>query len=128
MEGFPALLRAFLSSSDASGTRSTILTDLRWVLSILVVGILGSGWASLPGWVLILLGTGVALDLVVMLGAFIIFSRRNPDLLRTESYTLRKMEIERGFLGDSESGLLEASPEVIALPSSLDRAPSGDDG
>lgn len=37
----------------------------------------------------------------------------NPDALRSESYSLSKMAIERGLVGDSISGVAQSRPPLL---------------
>jgi len=113
------LMRELLRSSDAEGKRSTALTDLRWVFAVSVVALLVAGGFRLPAWIVTLFAVSFTLVLVAVLASHFIFLRSNPDLLRSESFTLRKMEIERGLLGDSIVGLSPASAEPLALPASM---------
>lgn len=116
------LLREMLSSADARGRRSTALTDLRWALAALLVAfIVAAGVGTVP-WVVTFLAICTAATLIALLVSHFLFVRDDPDLLRSESFTLRKMEIERGLLGDSRVGLAPAEKEVRALPGSMPSA------
>jgi hypothetical protein len=44
---------------------------------------------------------------VAFLGAYFHFGFKNADNIRSERFTLRKMEIHKGLVGDSETGLTE---------------------
>jgi hypothetical protein len=63
-----------------------------------------------PRWLLIALVSGLAACLVALLGGYFYFAFTNPDYLRSERFTLRKLEIGKGLLGDSESGMTDPVP------------------
>lgn len=47
----------------------------------------------------------VGIVLAIYLVWYSIFASSNPDLLRSERFSIRKMEIERGLVGDATSGM-----------------------
>lgn len=47
----------------------------------------------------------VCLVTAIYLGAYIYFMFKNPDALRSETFTLRKMAIEKSLHGDDLTGL-----------------------
>ncbi len=96
-------------------TRSTALQPLLWVLgSMLAAFVAASMSGKAPMWVLIILGSMSAAALVVALVVYCCFAARNPDLLRSEKYLIRRMEIQQGAIGDSDRGVVELP--VVPLP------------
>ena len=114
------MIRELLLSSNTEGRRSTVLTDLRWIFAVLLGATLFSAWQDLPALLTAALGSAAGLSFLIILGSYLYFARRNPDLLRSEQYSLRKLEIERGFLGDSTTGLLQRDEPLVALPGSIE--------
>lgn len=55
------------------------------------------------------------LVLLVFLGAYIYLLLRDPDALRSEEFSLNKMALEKGLVGDSTHGFID--PRVIQSPS-----------
>ncbi len=100
---------SFMSHATAQGARSTALHALQWVIGLLLAGIPGALWASAPGWMVIFLAIGLGLVLLVFLGAYIFLLVRNPDALRSEEFSLNKMAIEKGLIGDSTHGFVAAN-------------------
>ena len=45
-----------------------------------------------------------AIAILFYLGAYVYFASRDPDALRSERYSIQKLAIERGFIGDSTAG------------------------
>lgn len=102
------LIRSFLQQAMASGSKSTVLTDLRWFAAIVFSALLVAAGIQAPVWILILLSVILCLICVVYLAAYIFFAFRSPDYLRSEKFTLSKMAIERSVKGDSLAGFIES--------------------
>ncbi len=96
-----------IQHSDVSGTKSHILKPITWVMGIIIGALVYlAPKPSTPSYILI--GLGVLLILAFFLGGYTYFYclRENPDALRSESYVISKMAIERGLVGDSSLGRL----------------------
>ena len=103
-------MRQFLHSffpEASKGARSTALQPLHWVLGMLLTSISITAGVDAPSWLLSVLSIAFGVVLGVFIGAYIFLLIKHPDALRSESYTLSKMAIERGLIGDSLSGLRE---------------------
>ena len=103
----PNLLHSFFSEASAKGARSTALHALQWGMAMLLISISIMAMADAPSWILIAISSAFGLVLVTFIGAYIFLLIKNPDALRSERFTLSKMAIERGLIGDSLSGLTE---------------------
>jgi hypothetical protein len=103
----PELIRAFLSQATASGARSTALQPLGWLAGILIVGLAIVPFRNAPSWLLILLAGLLVCCVVLYLLSYIYFAFKNPDALRSETFTLSKMALEKNLIGDNRVGLLE---------------------
>ncbi len=116
-------MQSFFSRSDAKGTRSTALHSLQWALGLMLAALPTSIYVKAPDWILIALCSAIGVVLLVFLSAYIYFLFRNPDALRSEQFTLSKMAIEKGLVGDSVTGIsdprqkLAASQPVITIGS-----------
>lgn len=112
--------RHLQAGSEESRHRSDILKPLVWPLGLCLTATVTLSTFGAPVWV----SAGTASMAVVLLtlyvGGFVFFAIKSPDALRSESYTLRKMAIERGLVGDSSVGLtqVEASAEYLSRSSS----------
>ena len=73
--------------------------------------------AEVPAWFVILMAVFLTLSVLTYLGTYLYCLFNNPDALRSETYTIRKMAIERGLIGDDVSGIFEVgdgpSPKQI---------------
>lgn len=114
------LIRSFLEQANATGTRSTVLTDLRWFAAIVLSALLVAFKVTAPFWMLIMLACLLGLISLVYLTAYIYFGLRNPDALRSERFTLSKLAIERSITGDNLAGFVDPStdPRVLNIPAS----------
>ncbi len=101
------LLRAFLSQANSYGSRSTALGTIQWLMAILLGGLIALFSAKAATWSVGLVGAMLALAFVLYLYAYLFFMFKDPDALRSERYSLRRMEIEKGLIGDNVSGLLD---------------------
>ena len=111
----PRLIAALLEQASAQGSRSTVLRPLGWLLSICIVGSLGAAEMKAPAWFGFILGWGVGLSVLVYLLAYGYCLMKCPDALRSERYSINKMVIEKGFVGDSLSGTLTHEAAVGRL-------------
>lgn len=103
----PQTLKHFLERSSTKGERSSALNSLQWGLGLILTGIPAAIWVSAPNWILILLSTLLGILFFTYIGSYIFLLFRDRDALRSENFTLSKMAIERGLVGDNITGLIE---------------------
>jgi hypothetical protein len=94
-----------------NGARTTVLNTLAWMAVLLMTGLIGSAVVKAPEWLLVMLAVLFALDFVVFILAYIYFARTNPEMLRSEHFAIKKLEIEHRIYGDNTTGPMEG--EVI---------------
>ncbi len=102
---------AFLERAFAQRLRSTAIQPIQWVLGLLLAAVVSGPKLGAPGWLVVLLATLAAATALFFGVCYVYFMRKNPDALRSERYTLQKMALERGILGDSTTGPL--TPEDV---------------
>jgi hypothetical protein len=73
----------------------------------------------------VLLGGMSAATLLIGLGAYLFLLRRAPDALRSEGFTLRKMALEKGLIGDNLAGLFEPTADLGAGSVQSAKLPAG---
>lgn len=100
-------MHSFFSEASAKGARSTALHALQWVIGMVLVAITLLLFAGAPEWLLITLIVVLGVFFTVFLGAYIYLLLQNPDALRSEQFTLSKIALEKGLVGDSVHGLFE---------------------
>ena len=96
-----------LTRSAASGSRSTALAPLHCMLVLVFISFLGSVWIGTPSWVLVLFGAISAGVVLLEVGAYVYLLLNDRDALRSERFTIEKMKIEKGILGDTVLGFRE---------------------
>jgi hypothetical protein len=92
-----------------------------------MIGVLGSATLTtfvlhIPTWASIVFFTFTGLSVLLYLIAYIVLMVRDPYALRSERYSIQKMAIEKGLIGDDLHGLLEPIEETT--PPSLPAAAS----
>ena len=114
------LLRSFLQQATASGSKSTVLTDLRWFIGIISSAFLISIGVKGPEWVTAFLACILGLGCLIYFAAYIYFGLKAPDALRSEKFTLSKLAIEKSVTGDNISGFIDPAltGTVLNLPAS----------
>lgn len=103
------ILKAFLQQATASGSRSTVLKDLLWVIGIVISAILIASKFGLPIPLITALFVIFCLLIAIFLFSYIFCLVKNPDWLRSEKFSIEKMAIEKGFVGDSTVGVITES-------------------
>lgn len=118
-----SLLSEFWQSAVADRSRSTALKPLGWLGTLLAFSLLAAIRIGAPTWVLWVCGGGLALTVLLYIAAFIYLLFKDRDALRSEKYSIQKLAIEKGLVGDSTRGLLDpdAVLHVRQLPSDIGR-------
>jgi hypothetical protein len=103
------ILRAILQQASAQGTKSTVLNPLGWFLGILATLILGCLKLNAPLWVLVVFVVMLVLAGLLYFAAYAFCLFKNPEVLRSERYSIQKLAIESGYLGDNLVGLIKTA-------------------
>ncbi|MES1181623.1 MAG: hypothetical protein ABUL44_02395 [Flavobacterium sp.] len=92
------------------------ITDsiFRYALLILLLGTIAPAFKT-EKWILIVLFSLGGLMVVVGIIVFSIFSKKNPDYLRSENYQLKKQSIE--LLGNKDNALNPHVDKVVNITS-----------
>jgi hypothetical protein len=99
------------------GSRSSAVTNLMIMGSVFGTGLIFSVREQAPTWVQVFFAALCGIDFIAFLVAYAYFAYKLPDALRSERFFLQEMAIERGLLGDAESGLIPGE-ETLLLPGS----------
>lgn len=101
------LFSALLQHNTAKGYKANVLNPLIWLIGTMTLMFLGALKLSAPTWILI---TGVIL-FVLIFGlfafAYCYCLIKNPDALRSEKYSIQKIALEKGYIGDSIKGMVK---------------------
>lgn len=103
------IFKTLSQGSNAKGARSTALHSLQWGLGLILAGLTTATWVKSPDWIIILLAILLCTLFLTYIGSYIYLLFSDRDALRSESFTLSKMAIERGLLGDNVTGLIDES-------------------
>ncbi len=102
-------LNSLFSQASIGQSRTSTVNPLQWAMLILLGGLAVLILVGAPAWLVILVSVLLAVVGLLFCLAFVFFSLRNPDALRSETYSLTKLAIEKGLYGDSISGLREVA-------------------
>jgi hypothetical protein len=110
------LFASLLQQATAQGTRSTILNPPGWFFGMSAVGLITAAHYEAAFWIQLLLGCFTALSGLIFLGTFVfcLLTKREP-LLRTEKFLIQQLAIEKGFRGDSITGVVLGSDPSTRL-------------
>lgn len=97
-----------LSEANVKATRSTALRPLVVVFISLIIATLAGAREKLTGWIVVSMGIAAALAFLALLVAYFYLLVKDRDCLRSEKYTLTKLAIEHGLLGDDVVGTFKS--------------------
>jgi len=100
--------RSLLQQAKIGYSRTSALNPVQWIFVISTGGLIGALSWHAPTWVLILFGAFSSLTIILFAYSYVFFMHKDSDALRSERYSLSKMAIEKGLLGDDIKGLLDA--------------------
>ena len=101
------LFRQFFEGASAKGARSTALHSLQWGMGIILTGIPVCLFAGSPEWFLIFLASCFGIMFLTFIGSYVFLLKKDRDALRSEQFSLSKMAIEKGLIGDNIAGLMK---------------------
>lgn len=103
------LFKQLFSQSKSRGARSTALRPLNVVLILLISGMISGYSFGSPPWVLSYLGVAFAFTMAIYLLSYCYLLFTDRDALRSESFTIKKLAIEKGLVGDNITGKMLSS-------------------
>ncbi|HWK96318.1 MAG TPA: hypothetical protein VNR39_12935 [Pseudolabrys sp.] len=115
MPNFMQLVSLMREQMNATLSRSDVLKPLAWLVGLLSLAIVLMLVAKAPEWVLSPLVWTLVGSILLYAFSYIYCLFVDRDALRSEKYSLNKMAIEHGLLGDSRSGLFESDEVVTAV-------------
>jgi len=104
-----------LQQATAYGSRSTVLRPLSWLIAICLAGVIGLQESKSPAWIVSTFALISVLACALFFGAYVFCLVKDRDALRSETYSIQKLAIEKGYIGDSAIGMLEGSRARRAL-------------
>ncbi len=101
--------------------RSSCLAPLERGIAVLAVALILCLQFKAEPWLLVCLAIMLFGFVIVFGFVYLMFAFKSPDALRSESYSIQKMAIERGLTGDNVLGVSEHSTdEILAIPIAKD--------
>ena len=114
---------------ERSGSaKSTVLKSLGWLLFLLLTATVSASRVSDQLWLVVLLALMTGLTVLVYLSAFIYFALTDSDALRSERFTLQKIGIEHGYIGDDLTGWTKIKTANLMAPLAIEDAKIKDQG
>jgi hypothetical protein len=111
----PKVIAEFFEQAGMEGPRSTVLQPLRTYLGICTAGLLAAIYLRTT-WAAIVFAWALVLGVVFYLGTYTYCLLKDRDALRSEKYSIQKLELGRGFICDSLPGSFKAKDEKRTLP------------
>lgn len=107
-------IKDILQHANSYGSRSSILSVLVWIFGTLLTALTVSSIFKAPIWVSCFLAILIGIAFFVMIGAYIFcLYKDKPDLLRSESFNLQKLAIERQTSSDSLVGIQTPNNKIV---------------
>ena len=110
------ILQSLLQHANASGSKSTALQPLVWVITVLTTALVAAVQVQASPWIVGGLAVLAGVVVLALLAAYWHFAVKNPDYLRSERFNLTKMQIEKNQLGDTSVGFKDSYAKLPALP------------
>jgi membrane protein implicated in regulation of membrane protease activity len=101
------------------------MNPLGWALATVLSALVFLVWQHAPFWIAGVIVAFAAVLLLAYVGAYLFFMLKNPDALRSERFTLSKMQIEKSQIGDTLHGfksgdLTDHMPAMLPMPEEND--------
>jgi hypothetical protein len=101
------LISSLFGQANQSGEKSTVVHTIIWLIGVVAVGVVCLIYFKAPSWVIAIFMLMMVAGCIFYGAVFWFCLRNNPDLLRSEKMVLKKLAIEKQYVGDSSSGVFE---------------------
>jgi uncharacterized membrane protein (DUF2068 family) len=108
----PVLIKLFLEQATAKGSRSTVLKPLYVMMAVCISGVFASFHFSFPPWSSYFFAFFTFVTMSIYLVSFVYCLAKHPDALRSETYSIQKLAIQKGFVGDNITGVVPIERSV----------------
>jgi hypothetical protein len=106
------IIRAFLQHASSEGSRSTVLKPIGGMIAICIPATLTSAYLHLDVWVTYMFAIFCVLLIILYLFSYLYCLFSDRDALRSETYKIKKMAIEKGFIGDNLMGIFPMDEDI----------------
>ncbi|MDP9524255.1 hypothetical protein [Pseudomonas putida] len=116
---------SMLQQALASGSRSTVLKPLGWLIALTLAGTITTFKLNPDAWFTHVMGGLCTLSILFYLAGYVYFAITDKDALRSETFSIQKMAIQNGFVGDDTTGFVHgnSNKSLPHQPASLERSP-----
>jgi hypothetical protein len=111
MTEFLKVISLLREQMHATLSRSDMLRPLAWLIGMLLTATVGMAAGRAPNWLLVLMSIVLVAVIALYGTAYVFCLLKDRDALRSESYSLHKLAIEQGLLGDSTTGMFAPEAE-----------------
>jgi hypothetical protein len=87
--------------------KSTVLKSLGWLIALLLPATIFASRYGTDKWLVVMFAVLDCLAILVYIAAYIFFALKDPEQLRSEKYSIQKMAIQHGIIGDDISGFIK---------------------
>jgi len=114
------MVQEFLQQAILKGNKSTVLKPLRWLIGLSFSATLILAVSDSATWLLIVFMSLSVISVILFIFAYVFCLLKSPENLRSEKYTIQKMAIERGIIGDDIVGQIEieSKKDILILDQS----------
>jgi len=110
---FAQLVTMLREQMNATLSRSDVLKPIAWLIGILATATLALTFSKAPEWLLICVAICMLFAVALYVGAYVFCLIKDRDALRSEKYSLQKMAIEHGILGDNMTGIIDSTATEV---------------
>lgn len=111
----PDYLSQILQQAMERNTKSTVLRALGWLVGILSAATIFASRYGLDKWLVVMFAVLDGITVLFYIAFFAYFAFKEPDMLRSEKFTIEKLAIQHGLIGDNLSGLFKI-PKIGDIP------------
>ena len=112
----PDPIWSILQQALSSGSRSTVLKPLGWLVAMTLAGSIVAFGSTAPIWFTTILGILCLVAICLYFLAYIYFGLTDKDSLRSEKFSIQKLAIQKGFIGDDQTGYVKLPDNQPSLP------------
>lgn len=104
---------------EGMNAKSNVITSLLWLFSLTLIATIACGiWVDKEVVIYVLLSF-LGIEILAIIIAYGFFAFKDPDCLRSETFTLNKIAMEKGQIGDFNTGLAnqQSDTPIVAIES-----------
>lgn len=119
------LISSLFQQATAQGSKSTVLRPLGWLTAICCAALLGAVEMKAEPWLLVVFAFLAALSVLLYMASYVYCLLTDKEALRSETYQIQRLAIEKGFVGDNLTGVLKLEENTTKGVRPIPDAPEG---